>query len=195
MNQSINKINTFILAGGLSSRMGEEKGLIKWKHKTFVEHIIDAVSALNTEIHIISNDTKYHHLGYPVYLDLVKDSGPLAGIYTGLHYSDTDRNLFVSCDTPRIESNLLMELIKNSHSFDVTCPVIDNKIHPLIGVYSKKCVPFFKKRIENRELGVIRSLDDINLNSMPIIPTRVPNASEQVSNINTSQDLVELYGN
>jgi len=195
MMKSPNNINTFILAGGLSSRMGQEKGLIKWKNKTFIETIIDKVSSLNSKVHIISNDTKYNHLGYPVYLDLIKNSGPLAGIYTGLHYSKTELNLFLSCDTPCIESNLLKELIDNSHSHDVTCPMVDGKIHPLIGVYSKKCMSFFKNRIERKELGVIKALSDISLNSMELSPSRIPNVKAQISNINTSQDLVELYGN
>ena len=194
MHPSI-KINTFILAGGLSSRMGREKGLLKWKNKTFIENIIDALGSLNTNINIISNDTKYNHLGYPVYIDLFMNAGPLAGIYTGLHYSNTEFNLFLSCDTPCIETNLLEELLNNCHGQDVTCPSVDGKIHPLIGVYSKKCMPFFMKRIEQNKLGVTNALEDIRLNAMSMDYTRIPNLSTQLSNINTSKDLIELYGN
>ena len=54
---------------------------------------------------------------------------------------------------------------------------------------------FFKNRIERKELGVIKALSDISLNSMELSPSRIPNVKAQISNINTSQDLVELYGN
>ena len=42
-----NNITGIILAGGKSSRMGTEKGLIIYKNKPFVEHIIEAMKSFS----------------------------------------------------------------------------------------------------------------------------------------------------
>lgn len=192
---SPSNINTFILAGGLSSRMGQEKGLLEWKESTFIETIIKVTSSLGSTVHIISNSNKYNHLECPVYSDIIKGSGPLAGICTGLHHSNTEYNLFLSCDTPCIETNLLQHLVDNCDGYDVTCPQLDNKLHPLIGVYSKRCLENFKGRIEENKLGVIDAVRQTKLNELQLNLSHFPNAETQMSNINTEEDLAELYGN
>ncbi len=73
-----------ILAGGKSSRMGTEKGLVEINHKKMIEYSIDQLKKVTENIIIISNTNKYNYLKYPVYEDLIKDIGPIGGIYTGL---------------------------------------------------------------------------------------------------------------
>ena len=48
-------ITGIILAGGKSTRMGTDKGLISYKNKTFVEHIISAIQPFVDEIIIIDS--------------------------------------------------------------------------------------------------------------------------------------------
>ena len=91
--------------------MGTEKGLILYKNKPFVEHIIEAMNPLVDNIIIISNNKAYKSFGFRCYEDLIKNTGPLAGIYTGLRYSKTDNNLIVSCDIPLIKTAVLQKLI------------------------------------------------------------------------------------
>ena len=107
--KSKNNITGIILAGGKSSRMGTEKGLILYKNKPFVEHIIEAMNPLVDNIIIISNNKAYKSFGFRCYEDLIKNTGPLAGIYTGLRYSKTENNLIVSCDVPLINTVILIK--------------------------------------------------------------------------------------
>ena len=53
------QITGIILAGGKSTRMGTDKGLISYKNKTFIEHIITAIQPFVDEIIIISNLNSY----------------------------------------------------------------------------------------------------------------------------------------
>ena len=100
-----------ILAGGKSSRMGSDKGLLKIENRTFVECVIDAMKPLIDEIIIVSNNPEYDQFGYHRVEDDIKDSGPLAGLYSGLKHSNTEHNLVLSSDIPLIKAEILEKLI------------------------------------------------------------------------------------
>ena len=104
---SIKNITGVILAGGKSSRMGTDKGVLELNGKKIIEHIIYSIKPVVDEIIIISNSNNYDYLGFKVYSDIIKERGPLAGIHTALTHTTTERNLIVSCDIPFINSELL----------------------------------------------------------------------------------------
>ncbi|MFN2145744.1 MAG: molybdenum cofactor guanylyltransferase, partial [Anaerolineales bacterium] len=57
-----------IQAGGMSNRMGRDKGLLPFGAVTLVEHIINQIKPLGYGIYIISNSPEdYRFLGLPVY--------------------------------------------------------------------------------------------------------------------------------
>jgi len=106
-----NHITGIILAGGKSSRMGTDKGFVLYKNKSFIQHIIEALQPLVDEIIIVSNNPDYDIFGLKRVSDLIENAGPLAGVYTGLDYSETENNLVISCDVPLINSETLTLLI------------------------------------------------------------------------------------
>ena len=102
-----NNITGIVLAGGKSSRMGLDKGLINMNNQTFIEAIINAMRPLVGDIIIVSNNSDYDQFGYLRINDLIKDSGPMAGLYSGLYFSQSDYNLVLSCDIPFIKTDVL----------------------------------------------------------------------------------------
>ncbi|MCP4483763.1 MAG: molybdenum cofactor guanylyltransferase [Flavobacteriaceae bacterium] len=187
-----NNITGIILAGGKSSRMGTEKGLIIYKNKPFVEHIIEAMSPLVDNIIIISNNKVYESFGFKCYEDLIKNTGPLAGIYTGLRYSKTDYNLIVSCDIPLVKTIVLQKLIdqKNDAS-EVIQLQSQGKNMPLIALYKKSCEVIFKKELHQNQKKVQTALKKCNVKTVVI-----DESLEQVTaNINTPEDLELLNFN
>jgi molybdopterin-guanine dinucleotide biosynthesis protein A len=70
----------------------------------------------------------------------------LGGIYTALVHSETEINLILSRDIPLISTEMLQELIeKHTANFDVSVFEDNDRIHPLIGIYSTKILPVLKK--------------------------------------------------
>lgn len=152
-----------ILCGGKSSRMQSEKGLVLYKNKPFIEHIINAVLPITSKIQLITNSSDYDYLKYDAINDIIMDKGPMGGIYTALVHSDTEINLILSCDIPLISTKIIKELIeKHNSNFDLTIFAETNRIHPLIGIYSKKTLPVFKNTIDKNELKMMRFISNLN---------------------------------
>ena len=64
-------ITGIILAGGQSSRMGSDKGLISFNGSLFIEHVIKALKPLVKNIIIVSNNPDYDTFGYKRVSDLI----------------------------------------------------------------------------------------------------------------------------
>lgn len=142
--------------------MQSEKGLTLYKNKPFIEHIIEAVLPITTTIQLITNSSDYDYLKYDTIKDILIDKGPMGGIYSALVHSKTKMNLILSCDIPLISTAVLQELIeKHSISFDVSIFQETNRVHPLIGIYSKRVVPILKKTIDNNELKMMRFISNV----------------------------------
>ncbi len=153
-----------ILAGGKSSRMNQDKGLMLLDGKPMTQYVIDVLENVVDEIAIISNNPDYEQFGYPVYSDLIKDKGPLSGIYTGLFYSKSETNIVLSCDVPYVNSELVSFLISNHDIHQITIPLKDKRTHQLIGVFSKSCEAIFHLSIEKERLKLIDAFKNLNLN-------------------------------
>lgn len=150
----INKSNItgIILSGGKSSRMGTDKGFLKLKGKTFMEHSIEALKPFVSETIIISNNRAYDVFNLKRIDDEIEDAGPLAGVYTGLKHSKTDYNLVLSCDIPLINAEIIKLLID---AIDGTSEVIqiehNHKSSPLIALYKKNCANKFYELLNEGE--------------------------------------------
>lgn len=156
------KLTGIILAGGKSSRMGEDKGLMAFENKPMVQHIIEVVKPWVKNIIIIANNREYEQFGYPVYEDLIKDKGPLAGIYTGLNFSKMDKNIVLSCDVPFVNDEVIELLVDNCRDVDVVIPEKDKRTHQLIGLYDKSCIDTFKSELENNQLKLKLAIEKMN---------------------------------
>ena len=184
-------ITGIVLAGGKSSRMGSDKGMIMLNGKKFIQHILKALSPNVDEIIIIANNTNYDDLGYKVYIDLIKERGPLAGIYTGLTESKTEKNLIVSCDIPFITSDLIKHIIDNSDSAEITVPVFNGNIEPLCGVYSKSITDKIYSLLLKDELKMHNVLNYFTTNKIEILNGEKLYAKNLLVNINTPAELAE----
>ncbi|MDB6061097.1 MAG: hypothetical protein JWM78_1200 [Verrucomicrobiaceae bacterium] len=130
-----------VLAGGLSTRMNSnDKALLMWRERTFIEHI---VARLQTQVDRIaintnSSDERLSALGLPILTDPFSDRrGPLAGILASLKYSATPLTLIVPCDNPMLSERLLERLAgalqnQNASIAYVTCAQNDYYLYALL---------------------------------------------------------------
>jgi molybdopterin-guanine dinucleotide biosynthesis protein A len=188
-NEVPEKINGIILAGGKSRRMGSDKGLLELRGKKMIQLIIDRLLPVASDILIISSNSDYANLGYPVFPDILTDSGPAAGIYTGLHHSSTEKNIIVGCDTPNLSSGFLRYLASQSEDWDITVPVTRQNIEPLCGIYTKRIGPELFKCIQEGEYKMTAVLQRFRVNYLDITTQKQFNSEHLLRNINTPDDL------
>ena len=182
----------FILCGGKSSQMQSEKGLVLFKDKPFIEHIIKAILPITTNIQLVTNGNDYDYLEYKKISDIEIDKGPLGGIYTALYYSDTEFNMILSCDIPLISTELLSELIeKHDEEASITVLSSESRMHPLIGIYAKKILPDIKEAIDRGDLKL--------MNLIVKVPHQIinfdENQNQKFMNINSLDELNDLDAN
>jgi molybdopterin-guanine dinucleotide biosynthesis protein A len=147
-----NNITGIILAGGKSTRMGTDKGFLKLNKNPFVQYSIEALKPLVSNIIIVSNNPDYDVFGVERIEDIIENSGPVAGIYSGLEASLTEYNLILSCDIPLITLEILQKLIDSADdAFDIIQLESNGKSMPLIALYNKQVAKTFYNVLQLNE--------------------------------------------
>lgn len=177
-----------ILAGGKSSRMGSDKGLLKLLNKSLVEHAIDILNPCCEDIIISSNNKEYEKFGFPVIGDIYKEKGPMGGIHAALNATATKKNLILSCDMPFITKELLSFLIEKQEDSIAVIPVHKDRPEPLCGIYSTKILPYIEQSISNKELKLMDLLNFVSA-LFPIVDSEDFYKPDLFNNINSKTDL------
>lgn len=126
-----------ILAGGQGSRMGgRDKGLVSYRARPLVDHVIDRVAPQVDELMISANRNldEYARRGYRVIADTLPDfQGPLAGVLAGLQASSHEWMLVVPCDMPHLPEDLARRLLAAAGQ-DLAIAVADDgtRVHPAV---------------------------------------------------------------
>ena len=186
---SKNNITGIILAGGKSSRMGTDKATLLLKEKTFIQHIIVAMKPLVNNMIIVSDNPNHEEFEIERIEDVIKDAGPLAGIYSGLQYSKTDYNLVVSCDVPLITCEVLKQLSDNyEEGFDVIQLKSNQKTMPLTAIYKKTCEQLIKKLLDKGERRVRFAVSQFKTKTI----TLDYNLASAIININNKEEFYAI---
>jgi molybdopterin-guanine dinucleotide biosynthesis protein A len=140
-------VGTFILAGGQSSRMGSEKGLLPFAGKPLVLRMARLVDFAGNEPVIIGPPAKFGGIGFRVVADdrrgVGVGGGPLVGICTALRVATRGWNLIVACDLPFLTREWLDFLIARAldSPADVVIPLNERGYEPLCAMYRQRCHP------------------------------------------------------
>jgi len=187
MNTNLKGITGYILAGGKSSRMGTDKGLMFFEGKPMIHYVIEQMQPIFDKLVIVSNNPEYEKFGLEVIPDLIKDIGPAGGIYTALHHSETKLNFMVSCDMPFVTAAAIEFIVKNTNDSQIVLPENKGRIEPLFGMYSKECEEIWLKLIEEGKIKLQEMVLHFKWKIIPVENNEIFAASF-FKNINTKED-------
>ena len=175
----------YILAGGKSSRMGEDKGLKLLHGKPLIQYVIDSLIPCFPEIKISTNNQEYEKFGYELVADSIPEKGPMGGIYAALKNSSYDDIFITGCDMPCISASSFERLLQQKNQ-SATVVVYNERIQPLFGIYNRNLIPLMETKIEQNKLKMIDFLQEAGA-------TFIEMDNEDVFlNINTLEDFKHL---
>lgn len=186
----VNKnITGIILAGGRSSRMGTDKGVLLINGQPMIKLIISAMQPVVDTIMIVGNHAIYDHFGYARIPDEFEDAGPLAGIYSGLKASTTAFNLVLSCDVPLVTTKLLSQLVENATSdHDIIQLASEGRAMPLIALYKKSCEVTFLDLLNKGDRKLQLALTHVKCKTIDV----KTEDEKYMLNVNTADQLNQL---
>lgn len=188
-------ISIFILAGGKSSRMMQDKGLMLFREKPLVKHIVDTLSSSKSKTNIIANNDGYKSFGLSVFEDKIKDKGPIGGLYTALTHSNTSHVLLVSCDMPMITIASINKLLNSVQDNYISIASIDGRLNPLLAVYPTNIKDFVVEKIAKDQLKMISLVESLP-HKIVNFDKKTDDSRAEFVNFNTPEDIsnFEQYG-
>lgn len=161
------KFSGIILAGGKSSRMGQDKAMLSLNGKPMIQHVSEMMRGICDEIIIASNNPEHEHYGDLRVADQWKDVGPLAGIQAGLQAAQHENCFVISCDTPFVTIEVLSTLASHSKNHSIIVARNNDRIQPLIGVYTKrvlhKITAYLNQDTSDRSLRTLLEQSDAHI--------------------------------
>lgn len=170
--------------------MGEEKGLVEFHGKPFLQWILEAVAPLISNPVLVTKNPAYRVFQLEMIQDLVEDQGPLGGIYSALEHADSELVLILSCDIPKITAEVLAFLVEKSQASPKKITFLSDgkNDYPLIGIYPKQHLKTVEKSILNGELKLRQFVESLPHQRIVLNHGRIPT----VQNINTKAQLQSL---
>lgn len=188
MTNNPKNTNGYILAGGKSSRMGRDKGLLIFNDEAMIQTIIDQVEPAVNKTIIVSNNPAYKKFGLEIIPDIIKEKGPAGGIHATLQHTDSDKIFVVSCDMPFISSKAIQYLLREASQAQITLPLHHGKPEPLFAVYSKECLPLWQQLIQQEMVKLQEMVSCFDLRTINIDDNELFHDSFFL-NINDENDL------
>ena len=173
------KIETIILAGGESSRMGKDKALLDLDGITFLTHLYKQTQQFSQQVHIT---TPWHDR----YIDLVPQDcnfikelkphqGPLSAFAQSLPYVETEWIFLIACDIPLIKmatlkiwqqqldhlsENTIAFLAKNADRWECLCGFYRSSCSQSAMKYLQTGKKSFQRWLQTVEVATINQDDD-----------------------------------
>jgi molybdopterin-guanine dinucleotide biosynthesis protein A len=157
-------VTCIILAGGASSRMGQDKAFIQIEGIRLLDYVYEKCRELFSEIIIVTNQPQqFVDYQTPVVPDEIPGIGSIGGLYTGLKRANNYYSFCVACDMPFLNPELIALIIEKRHNSDVVIPKTRAGLEPLHALYSKLCIEPLKKNIEKSNLKISNILAEVTV--------------------------------
>ncbi|ALF55540.1 molybdopterin-guanine dinucleotide biosynthesis protein A [Nostoc piscinale CENA21] len=142
-------LTAIVLAGGKSSRMGQDKALLCVDGVPLLQRVCHIAAACAETVYIVTPwPERYQNLTLPrceFILEATVNQGPLVGFAQGLAQVQTDWVLLLACDLPKLQVEVLQGWIAELDNVgeDAIAALAHHTKgwEPLCGFYRRRCLP------------------------------------------------------
>jgi molybdopterin-guanine dinucleotide biosynthesis protein A len=191
-------VHGFVLAGGKSSRMGEDKALLRFCGRPMVQIAVEKLRGFCAEVGIAGNREDLAEFA-PVVREARVDVGPAAGVEAGLRAAAQPWVLFMPVDVPLVPEEWLRRWAEAVLAMDgvVASNLYYGRDQPAFCMLRRECLGRFSEALEagERRLGMLLERASEGLLWVYDLEGRYgkfPEANERwFANVNTPKDLAE----
>lgn len=178
----MNKLGLIILAGGLSSRMGQPKALLSWVNgESLISHalrkgldadVADILISIGDDeqlghaiqTHIIDTLSNNEREKVSIVRDSVERCGPLGGLYSALAVGTSPAYAVMAVDMPFMAMDLYYEWLYqvNHNNWSAIVPTgATGKPEPMAGIYRPHIVSLLPPILAGEDVSLHHALDTI----------------------------------
>ncbi len=194
-------LSAIILAGGGSTRMGEDKALLTIEGMPLLQRTCLCAQAVASQVYIVTPWQKQYQGIIPEGCEVIPEvwsphdspQGPLVGLYQGLQKQTTQWVLALACDLPKLtvpELQFWYEQLETVSEDGVAfLPKSPQGWEPLCGFYHQQCAGLFAQYLARGK----RSFQGF-LSQYPVQELKVRDRAV-LFNCNTPEDFAQLKEN
>jgi molybdopterin-guanine dinucleotide biosynthesis protein A len=187
------EVTGVFLAGGKSRRMGEDKRYLAVGEQTLLERGLEVLQSIFCEVLVvIAQDSPPLRIDARVVRDLVPDCGSLGGLYTGLTQATTPYIFVAACDMPFLNQTVIAQFTNRRATADIVIAKLDDRLHPMHALYSKRCLPALEQMIRARQLKIQEIVSQSSLRVRYVTEAdllTIDPSGHSFYNVNTMADL------
>lgn len=149
MIATVDSVNAYVLAGGKSLRMGQDKAFLKLGGYTLLERALELARGAAGNAWIVGSAAKFAAFG-PVVEDVYPGCGPLGGIHAALADTATEMNLMIAVDLPFVRLDFLKYLIAGARPSNATVvvPRASGRQQPLCAIYRRSFIGVAERSLQ-----------------------------------------------
>ena len=146
------EVGGYVLAGGKSSRMGQDKALIELAGKPLLLHAVKKLRRVCMDVRVLGANPAFAAYA-PIVPDLHPDCGPLGGMEAALSHSVFDWNLFMPVDMPFLPSAFLHNWVRRTlmdekRGARLAMFTVDGVPQPTLAMVHRDVIPFVTSAVE-----------------------------------------------
>lgn len=179
-----------ILAGGKSSRFGEDKRFFKYNGKTFLEISLEKLEIFERKYIVLEPNFHLEISNVITLNDPEYYKGPLFAIFHALNSVQEKACVFIPIDMPFITEDMLKELGEKFPKYDVAY-FKGERIYSLPLLCSKSAIPQIKEIMQKGEFSITSFLKAFPEERKCEIKVK-PTCENLLKNINRKEDIEKV---
>ncbi len=159
----------WVLAGGASSRMGQDKALMEVNGQPLALIVAQQVKTAVGSVTMVGDRERHASLGLPLVEDIQAGKGPLGGIHAALKNTRSPLNLVVGCDMPFLNAQFLERLVTIAAVADAQVAVAESLEHgyeSLCAVYNRSILAAVEECLAVGELKLSRLYERLHVRKL-----------------------------
>ena len=185
-----------ILAGGQSSRMGEDKALVTYEGIPMLQRVYQVAAACTENVYVLSSWNERYQQILPSECQYLIESqagrGPLFGFAEGLTQISADWILLLACDLPLLNREILQDWVNQlselPSSIDALVPQRSQIWEPMCAFYRRQVLTELQDFLQTGGQSFQEWFSHICVEALPVSSK----ANLMLHNCNTPLDLEKI---